>query len=162
MPHRAVIIRRARPTDLEALVDLAVAFREHLGRSDPSRAAFHESFAQLLCDAQAEFFLASDVDGASLGYVLCRYRYSAWTSGLDAEIEDLFVVSGSRRSSVGRRLLTFVIACARERRCRVIGLNTNERNAAAIALYKALGFDCERRFWSGARQLWFEKVLDSE
>jgi len=34
----------------------------------------------------------------ALGYVQARYRYSAWTTGLEAELEDVFVIREARRS----------------------------------------------------------------
>lgn len=42
---------------------------------------------------------------------------------------------------------------ARERGCRAIGLNTNERNVEAVALYHKAGFRCERPLWDGGWQL---------
>src|SRR5262249_44433363 len=117
------------------------------------------SITCLLKDAGTEFFLACRPGGASLGYVQSRYRYSAWTSALTAELEDVFVISEVRRQGVGRQLVDFAIARAIARGCRTVGLNTNERNAPALALYRDLGFVAERAFWKGGRQLWLERPL---
>lgn len=154
-------MRIAGETDLEALVRLAVAFRDHLGQVTPSEADFRASIARLLQDPGAEFFLACDVCGTSLGYVQCRYRYSAWASGLEAELEDVFVVGEARRRGVGLRLMEFAITRAVERRCRSLGLNTNERNEEAVALYRQVGFRCERPRWNGGRQLWLDRSFDN-
>jgi hypothetical protein len=78
-------IRVAREADLDALVHLAAAFRDHLGQSLPSDVEFRHSLARLLKDAGTEFILACDALGAALGYVQARYRYSAWTSALEHE-----------------------------------------------------------------------------
>jgi aminoglycoside 6'-N-acetyltransferase I len=153
-------IRIAHEEDLEALVCLAAAFRDHLGQSTPSEVEFRTSIAALLQDAGTEFFLACDEQGAVLGYVQARYRYSAWTSALEAELEDVFVVPEARRRGVGRRLVEFAIARAPERGCRSMGLNTNERNADALALYQQVGFRSERPRWQGGRQLWLNKSLE--
>src|SRR5947207_11571104 len=80
-----LMVRIAGEADLETLVRLAAAFRDHLRQVTPSDADFRVSIARLLQDTGAEFFLACDSRGTSLGYVQCRYRYSAWTSGLEAE-----------------------------------------------------------------------------
>jgi ribosomal protein S18 acetylase RimI-like enzyme len=152
-------IRLAREGDLEALVRLAAAFREHLQQFMPSDADFRTSIALLLKDAGTEFTLACSAGGASVGYVQSRYRYSAWTSALSAELEDVFVIREVRRQGVGRRLVEFAIARAIARGCRTVGLNTNERNAQALALYQELGFVAERAFWKGGRQLWLERPL---
>ncbi len=76
------------------------------------------------------------------------------------ELEDVFVLSGARRCGRGRQLVEFAIARAVQKGCRLIGLNTNERNAGALALYRSLGFAAERALWNGARQLWLERPLD--
>ena len=154
-------IRLAREEDRESLVRLANAFRDHLGHSTPSEVEFRTSFAALLQDVWAEFFLACDGQGMALGYVQARYRYSAWTSALEAELEDVFVIPEARRSRVGRRLVEFAIARAAERGCRSMGLNTNERNTAALALYRQVGLRSERPWWGGGRQLWLSKSLET-
>lgn len=152
-------IRLASEQDLDSLVHLAAAFRDHLGQSTPSEADFRASIAALLQDVGTEFFLAGDAQHGVLGYVQVRYRYSAWTSALEAELEDVFVVPQVRRRGVGLELVQFAIARAIERGCRSMGLNTNERNEGALALYRRLGFRAERPRWQGGRQLWLTKAL---
>jgi ribosomal protein S18 acetylase RimI-like enzyme len=156
-----VKIRIASEMDLDALMRLATAFRDHLEQSTPSDADFRQSIAMLLKDTGTEFFLACDALRAALGYVQSRYRYSVWTSALEAEIEDVFVVPEARQRGVGLRLMAFAIAHAIDRGCRSIGLNTNERNEGALALYQRLGFRAERALWKGGRQLWLQKSLES-
>jgi ribosomal protein S18 acetylase RimI-like enzyme len=152
-------IRLARAEDRETLVRLAIAFRDHLGHLTPSEADFRTSFAALLEDVWTEFFLACDGQATVLGYIQARYRYSAWTSALEAELEDVFVIAEARRRGAGQRLVEFAIARAAERGCHSMGLNTNERNAAALALYRRVGFRSERPQWQGGRQLWLNKAL---
>jgi GNAT superfamily N-acetyltransferase len=134
-------IRVASATDLEALVRLAAAFRDYLGHSTPSDADLRESIAMLLKAPATEFFLACDARQTALAYVQCRYRRE------------------ERRRGVGRRLMEFAMARALARGCRSIGLNTNERNEGALALYQQLGLVCERALWKGGRQLWLQKLL---
>src|SRR5262245_65876824 len=64
-----VTIHIASEADLDALVRLAVAFRDHVGESTPSAQEFCASLVVLLHDASAEFFLASTPTGAAVGYV---------------------------------------------------------------------------------------------
>jgi ribosomal protein S18 acetylase RimI-like enzyme len=155
-----VKIRLASETDLDVLLTLATAFRDHLGQSLPSDADFRQSLAMLLQDTGTEFILACDAMGAALGYVQSRYRYSAWTSALEAEVEDVFVVREARQHSVGLRLMEFAIARAIARGSRSIGLNTNERNTGALALYRKCGFVAECARWDGGRQLWLLRLLE--
>jgi ribosomal protein S18 acetylase RimI-like enzyme len=157
---KALEVRLATAADLDALVHLATAFRDHHGLAEPSETDFRISIARLLQDGETEFLLACSAGGGtSLGYVQSRYRYSAWTSALEAEIEDVFVVQAARRRGVGRQLMVFAMARAAAKGCRTIGLNTNERNTGAVALYQQLGFCAERPRWHGGRQLWLTKDL---
>jgi ribosomal protein S18 acetylase RimI-like enzyme len=154
------MIELARETDLDTLVRLAIAFRDYLGQSQPSAVEFHDSISVLLKDPDTDFLLARGIDGTPLGYAQVRYRYSAWIPGLGAEIEDLFVLPFARRQGIGVELANSVSERARQRVCRVIGLNTNERNEAALGLYQRLGFTAERALWNGSRQLWLEKRVE--
>jgi ribosomal protein S18 acetylase RimI-like enzyme len=154
-----VDVRVAGAADLDALVSLAAAFRNQLGRTTPTDAGFRASFATLLSDPNTEFMLAAHSRVAACGYVQCRYRYSAWSAALETELEDVFVLPEARRRGVASRLVEFVIARAAAKGCRSIGLNTNERNTAALALYQRLGFRAERTLWNGGRQLWLENSI---
>jgi len=154
------MIQSACEADLEELSQLMIAFRDQLGQSAPSATEFRDSIGILLKDPDTEFLVARNVDGAPLGYAQVRYRYSAWIPGLGAEIEDLFVLPFARRQGIGLELAQSVTERARQRSCRVIGLNTNERNEAALSLYQRLGFAAERAAWNGSRQLWLEKRME--
>jgi ribosomal protein S18 acetylase RimI-like enzyme len=114
----------------------------------------------LLHEASTELFLASIPTGAAVGYVQCRYRYSAWRLALEAELEDVFVVREVRRRGVGQRLVAFAIARATAKGCRSLGLSTNERNTAAVTLYQRLGFVAVCARWQGGRQLWLQRTLE--
>ncbi|MEP0873440.1 hypothetical protein NDA01_27135 [Trichocoleus desertorum AS-A10] len=78
-------IRIASAADLESLVRLAGAFRDQLRQSSPSDAGFWDAIARLLQEPDTEFFLAQEPQGNVLGYIQCRYRYSAWVVGYQAE-----------------------------------------------------------------------------
>jgi hypothetical protein len=53
----------------------------------------------------------------------------------------------------------FAIARAVAKGYRTIGLNTNERDTGAVALYQQLRFCAARAQWHEGRQLWLTKVL---
>jgi ribosomal protein S18 acetylase RimI-like enzyme len=63
-----------------------------------------------------------------------------WTAAPDCWLEDLFVAEPARRSGLGAALVEAAIERARERGCRRVELDTNEDNAAALALYHRFGF----------------------
>jgi len=154
------MIEPAGEADRHDLVQLMVAFRDHLGQSQPSAATFRQAVDLLGEDPATEFLVARAASGRALGYSQVRYRYSAWIPGVGAEIEDLFVLPEARRQGVGLTLLETVLGRARQRSCFVLGLTTNERNQEALSLYRRLGFAAERARWKGSRQLWLEKRIE--
>jgi len=156
MPHQSTV-RIADPNDFAALAKLASAFRDQLGRAAPVDSELRAAIAYLLTDGATEFLLALQGEQSN-GYAQLRYRHSAWAEGgVEAEIEDLFVLPNARRRGVGQALVQLALDRAVARGCRLVGLNTNEKNAAALALYAGSGFRAEHEFWRGGRQLWLEK-----
>ena len=95
---------------------------------------------------------------ALIGVGVYAYQQSQ-RPGLEAELEDLFVVDPARGRGIGRQLAEFAVTRAGLRGCKSIGLTTNERNAAALGLYERLGFTAERARWQGGRQLWLQRDL---
>jgi GNAT superfamily N-acetyltransferase len=83
-----------------------------------------------------------------------------WRAGLDCLVEDVFVVEEARGQGLGRVLMEGVVARARERGCRRMELDTNERNAAAIALYESFGFSATDNSY-GARDIYMRVHLDA-
>ncbi|WP_299405719.1 GNAT family N-acetyltransferase [Acaryochloris sp. IP29b_bin.148] len=153
------IVRRASFDDLDALLALLIAFHEHLqvpiSNSDPLQVALE----RLLKDPMCDFMLATDTGGTGLAYTQIRYFYSLWSLGLEAKLEDLYVQPEVRRQKLGSQLLSASIEQARQRQCRLIALNTNEKNIIAKNLYIRQGFSCQPWRWQGGRQLWLEKSL---
>ncbi|MBI3781882.1 MAG: GNAT family N-acetyltransferase [Deltaproteobacteria bacterium] len=156
--HQELTIRRADRADLNALATMMVTFRDFLDQTSPAESELRESLQQLLSDPATDFLLAVSASTA-VGYAQCRYRYSAWISGLEMELEDLWVAAEARRQAVGSQLLQEVIRLATERRCRSIAVSTNEHNHAALALYTRFDFHCARPRWNGGRQLWLVRPV---
>ena len=154
-------IRLASLADLDDLQALVAGFREVLGRSHPDDETLRGNLKNLLLTGDAEFFIAINDASEAMGYVQQRYRYSIWLSGLEATLEDLYVIPFSRRKGVGTYLVQFAVERAKEKRCRLIKLDTNERNKSAIDLYEKVGFRSGSSRFSGSRQLLLEKTLEN-
>jgi GNAT superfamily N-acetyltransferase len=152
-------IRLATPRDATTLVDLALAFRDHLGRSKPDDASFQEGITRILDSPDGEFALGFSGESA-VGYALLRYRHSMWCAGTEATLEDLFVLPSSRGQGIGRDLVGFALERARTRGCASVCLDTNERNEASTRIYRAFGFDSLSPRW-GARQIFYRLNLCS-
>ena len=153
MPYRT-----AEDADAPTLVALALAFRNHLERDRPSLAQLAAGVSQLLAAPDAEFTLALQ-DGEAVGYTLLRFRPSMWAGGLEATLEDLFVRPDHRGHGLGRGLVGFALARARDRCCVTICLDTNEHNEASTRIYRSFGFDAHSRRWGG-RQMFYRRALE--
>ena len=145
--------------DLENLASLITIFRDHLAQQTPHKTAILASLRKLLAEDDVEFLVADIGDGITAAYTQTRYYYSLWSTGFEAQIEDVFVMPTERKKGIGARLVQRVVCRARERGCRLIALNTNECNALALHLYTKAGFVAERSRWKGGRQLWLELPL---
>lgn len=132
---------RATPDEADAVAELLVAFRDHMGSDWPSANAFLASVERLMEDAGTEFLLAApDADAPPAGVLQLRFRFSVWKAAPDAWIEDLFVAASARRAGVGDALIGLAIERAAAREARRIELDCNEDNAGALALYERHGF----------------------
>ena len=132
----------AEPAEAETVARLLVAFRDHLGVDWPSDNAFLAGVERLIEDPNTRYLLgALDDDSPPAGIAQLRYRFGIWWAAEDALLEDLFVLESARGSGLGRALLERSIQEARERGCRRVELDVNDHNAAALALYRSVGFD---------------------
>jgi len=150
-------IRIATRQDADQIADLAIAFRNHLERATPSDSQFKTSVSRLLASEDAEFYLAT-ADGHPMGYVLQRFRFSMWASGIEATLEDLFVDPTHRRKGAGKQLIQFALKRAQNRGCASVCLDTNENNEASTRIYTQLGFNAISKRWNG-RQIFFRLHL---
>jgi GNAT superfamily N-acetyltransferase len=151
----------AGPGEAEAVARLLIAFRNHNGLDWPSDNAFLAGVERLLDDANTDYVLAAPHDDAPpAGVAQLRYRFGLWRAGLDCLVEDVYVDAAVRGAGLGRALMEGAIARARERGARRMELDTNERNAAAVALYESLGFSAVHNAY-GARDLYLRKHLDA-
>jgi GNAT superfamily N-acetyltransferase len=155
-------IRVATEVDVDNLADLIAAFRDHLEQQRPHRAEILGALSLLLVEANVEFLVACTGSGVAVAYTQVRYYYSLWSTGLEAQIEDLFVLPVKRGQGLGSKLVESVVSRARAHGCQLIVLNTNERNTAALHLYTKVGFVAERSRWQGGRQLWLEMPLSKQ
>jgi ribosomal protein S18 acetylase RimI-like enzyme len=152
-------IRTAGPGDAAVLATLLRGFRDHLRASAPSDLEFERHLPRVLADPAVEFSCAW-LDGEPVGYTQTRFFTSLWTSGLEAQLDDLFVVAAARGRSVGRSLLRHAIARAEARGARRFALNTNEGNQAAQSLYRSEGLSPQSHaLYPGGREvLWVKEI----
>lgn len=146
-------MRLAEPADGDALASVVAAFRDHLQVGAPTDLDLRARLPALLADPSIEFAVAN-LDGRIVGYTQTRFYASLWASGIEALLEDLFVLPPARGAGIGRSLLRHALERARGRGARVLGLTTNERNEPAQALYRSEGFRPQSaRIWENGREI---------
>jgi ribosomal-protein-alanine N-acetyltransferase len=122
----ATSIEPMRPEHLDAVLAI-----ERL--SFPS-AWSRESYLRELRNPNSYYFVAR-LEGNVIGHA------GMWTLGDEAHISTLAVHPDRRRHGLARRLLSHLMAFARERRLARITLEVRAANRAAQALYREFGFE---------------------
>jgi ribosomal protein S18 acetylase RimI-like enzyme len=136
---------------------LIAGFRDYYGEQLPDDETIRTVVERLLKDPRTEILLAGE---PPCGIAQLRFRLSVWTGTDDVWLEDVFVEPEQRRAGVGRELMAASLERARERGCARVQLDVNERNEAALALYRSLGFETgSPRRWDGGRDLYFTRWL---
>lgn len=132
-PSAPVVVRRCRAADIERIADI-----ERASFSDPWS---FETFSAALALRHLRFLVAEEVSevpgrgtGRLLGYVV------ALVMADEGEIADLAVVPEARRRGVARLLLERMTGELVREGVRALYLEVRDSNAAARALYGALGF----------------------
>jgi len=140
----SVVIRPAREGDLEGIVTL-------------NRATLPENylpeFFENLLRVYGEFFLAAEIDGRLIGYVMCRIELGMPQNGSfgivkKGHIVSLAVDKGQRRQGIGCALVEEVMKRMRATGLKECFLEVRVTNEPAIKLYEKLGFRVVRRITS--------------
>jgi len=152
----AIQIRRADPEDAAEIARLLHDFNTEYSEPTPGMAALTTYARQLLEAGEMTVLLAGDgPDGISL----IRFRTSVWTGGLEAHLQELYVVPPLRGRGIGRALLEATMGTAREAGAGGIDLNTGTTDTAARALYESCGFSNREGSPDGPSMLFYEREL---
>ena len=133
------IVRRAEPSDAEAILHLIVALAEFEKLPPPDGAAR----SRLVGDAfgphpRFEIFLA-EANGKIAGYAFVFETYSTFLALPSLYLEDLFVLPEYRGQRVGYKLFTHCAGEALRRGCGRFEWTVLDWNTHAIEFYKRLG-----------------------
>ncbi len=153
-------MRKATTDDLESILTLVMGFKSYLNLESPSESEFRNGILNLMSGNDAEFFVVSNSRNIIYGYILLRYRFSMWASGLEARIEDLFVSPSDRQKGTGKDLVKYAIQKATEKGCATICLDTNENNPVTMKIYTQLGFNAHKERWDNGRQIFFRRSIN--
>lgn len=128
-----------RPLGRDDFDSALTLVRELYGLPDADRAPFRAHFDMLVNDVDASPFMAI-ADGAPAGLVSFRFRRRLNHATFEGWISDLVVTHRARGRGIGRALVASVIAEWRLRGSHRIQLEVGYDRVAARALYGALGF----------------------
>lgn len=153
-------IRQAKEKDIPAILNMLSQILEIHAVLRPdlfisgTRKYMEPDLKEMLADRNRPAFVAEE-DGEVVGYCLCAVEETARGNNQRESrtlfIDDLCVDEKQRGKQIGRKLVEFATAFAREIRCYDMTLNVWEGNDAALNFYRHNGFS--------VRKIVMEKIL---
>jgi GNAT superfamily N-acetyltransferase len=136
-----VVMRRAEPSDLEALVELAAEYCAADGHTFVEATARRGFEPMLGNDDHGTVWMIDDTDG----YAVVTWGWSIEIGGFEVVLDELYVrTSGQGKGSVA---LQVVIDDCRRRGALRIFLETERGNESARRLYARHGFTVDDSIW---------------
>ncbi len=126
------MIRVAKAGEMETVRQLFREYQQHLG-IDLCFQSFEEELASLPGKYVGIWF--AEVDGELAGVVALR----PWAEGI-GEMKRLFVRPGFQGRGLGKALADTVVSASRQAGYRSLRLDTLPSMAAAVGMYRAMGF----------------------
>ena len=154
--HSDLNIRRATPADAPDVARLLHEFNSEFSDPTPGVAALTRRLEPLLASGEAVVVLAGDGPD---GLAVLRFRSAIFAEGLDAYLEEFYVVPNLRGRGIGRALLQAAMDAARDEGAGRIELGTNDDDRAARAVYESAGFTNRDGGPDGPLMFFYERDL---
>lgn len=139
-----MILRDVHEGDAEAIAQLITEFTQLTNTTEQIR-------ERLARSQGIEHPVLAELDGKVVGFASLRLLNYLGEDAPYAEISELFISERYRRQGIARALMTELEVRARAAGASSLAVLTAGENEAAIALYRALGF----QEFSIALQKWF-------
>jgi ribosomal protein S18 acetylase RimI-like enzyme len=149
-------VRRAGVEDAADVARLLHDFNTEFDEPTPDVEILTRRVVKLLAEGEVTALLAGE---GPEGIAQLRTFPSIWTGGLEAYLEELYVVPARRGEGIGRALLEASMDTARSAGATHIDLNTGETDTTARALYESAGFTNREGSEDGPRMLYYEREL---
>ena len=149
-------IRRAEVADAALVGRLLHDFNAEFGEPTPGAEALAERAVAFIARGELTFLLAGEGPD---GIAQLRFLPWLWSEGLDARLEELYVVPERRGRGIGRALLEAAMETTRTAGATHIELNTGETDTVARALYESAGFTNREGDPDGPSMLYYEREL---
>jgi GNAT superfamily N-acetyltransferase len=138
-----LLIRRARATDLLALIALFAADVVG-GHGDTTEEAAYEDYLRafhVIDASQNEQLFVAELDGSVVGtFQIVFNRTLTGRGSLSMIIEAVQTRADMRGQGIGAAMINFAVDEARRRDCRLVQLTSNMARADAHRFYERLGF----------------------
>jgi ribosomal protein S18 acetylase RimI-like enzyme len=149
-------IRQAEVEDAPGVARLLHDFNTEYSEPTPGVEELTKLLLPLLGEEEISVLLAGE---DPQGLALLRFRPAIWTSGLEAHLQELYVVPARRGQGIGRALLEAAIELSRCHGAVGIDLNTGETDTAARGLYESMGFTNRESGPEGPAMLFYEREI---
>jgi ribosomal protein S18 acetylase RimI-like enzyme len=156
MEKREIHVRQATAEDAAPIARLLHDFNLEFSEPSPGVERLTAKVAQLLGAGEIVVLLSG---GEPEGLALLRFRPALWSDGLEAYLQELYVVPAKRGRGLGRALLEHTIEFARAAGADGIDLNTGAIDTAARALYESMGFTNREGGPEGPSMLFYEREI---
>jgi ribosomal protein S18 acetylase RimI-like enzyme len=156
MEKPEIPVRPAGVEDAPAIAQLLHDFNREFDEPTPSVEALTERCRRLLEEGEITVLLPEQGPD---GLALLRFRAALWSAGLEAYLQELYVVPPLRGHGIGRALLQAAVDLSRKKGADGIDLNTGETDTAARALYESMGFTNKEGGPEGPPMLFYEREL---
>jgi GNAT superfamily N-acetyltransferase len=133
------VIRRVRPEDVAAVVELVHELAEYEREAASCLLTTEQLTAALFGPSPALFGHVAALQGEVVGCALWFLNFSTWRGVHGIYLEDLYVRPAHRGAGLGRALLAALAAECSERGYARLEWSVLDWNAPSIAFYRALG-----------------------
>jgi len=145
-----LVIRRAAPTDGQALLHLIEKLAEYERLVPPDEGARARLVRDMFSTPpRIEPYLALQ-EGVPVGYALVFETYSSFLALPTLYLEDIFILPEHRRGGIGMKFFRTLVAEARRRGCGRMEWTVLDWNRPAINFYERIGAR-EMREWKTFR-----------
>ena len=150
-PTKFMIIRNARPADIDLLYELIIELAVYEKAPD----AVINQPQQLLDDCfkhNLYHAFVAEHEGTVIGMAICYFRYSTW-NGKCLYLEDLYVKESYRGIGAGKALFERCIEYGKETECVNMNWQVLDWNTPAIDFYKGYGTSFDEEWVNGSLKL---------
>lgn len=134
-----VVIRSARPDDMEAVVDLVRELAIYEKLEDQAKATADDFRRNLFGPRPAAEAVIAEVGGEAVGFALWFTTFSTFRGQPGIYLEDVFVRPAYRGRGIGKAMLAMLARLASDRGCGRLEWSVLDWNEPAIDFYRSLG-----------------------